>query len=239
VRPVAGSTASRAAVAAMAAWPVRFHPRVSAAEMAVAAALPNRELRQTAFFLLSFYPWELRPNQRSMNWTFFQFDRRLCAGVGAHVRATRRDINMIVHVVFVGGFRARIFGGGCDANGDWYWYVDLHRRLRGFGIKLWARRRAVGGEVCGEDFLVERRRRFLLAASRNLSPFIRVLGIARRASSLLDVLFYHRDDGVVGQPPLARTVVVQYVTETQPALLHSTPPKIACNVWRKDRWRFP
>jgi hypothetical protein len=30
---------------------------------------------------------------------------------------------------------------------------------------------------------------------------------------------------VIGQPPLARTVVVQYVTETQPALLHSTPPK--------------
>ena len=76
----------------MAAWPVRLHARVSAAEMAaVAAALPNRELRQSAFFLLSLYPWELRPDQRSMNRTFFQFDRRLSAGVGAHVRATCRD----------------------------------------------------------------------------------------------------------------------------------------------------
>jgi hypothetical protein len=111
----------------MAAWPVGFHPRVSAAEMAaVAAALPNRELRQTAFFLLSFYPRELRPNQRPMNWTFFQFDRRFSAGAGAHVRGSCRDIIMIVHVVLVGGFRARIFDGRCDADGDWYWNVDPH-----------------------------------------------------------------------------------------------------------------
>ena len=237
----------------MAAWPVRFHPRVSAAEMAIAAALPNRELRQASLFLLSFYPRELRPDERSMNRAFLQFDRRLTTGVtigvtahvtahvSAHFWAIARDIFTIVHVVFVGGFRRRVFDDGrCDAGGDWYSYVRLHHRwLRGSGIKLGPDRRAVGGKMAGKHFLVERRSRFLLAASRNLPPFVRVLGVARRASSLLDVLFYHRDDGVVGQPPLARTVVVQYVTETQPALLHSTPPKITCNVWKKDRWRFP
>jgi hypothetical protein len=51
-----------------------------------------------------------------------------------------------------------------------------------------------------------------------------VLGIARRAACLLDVFLDHRHDGVVGHAPLARTVVVQYVTETQPALLHSLSP---------------
>ena len=62
-------------------------------EMAVAAALANRELRQPALVLLSFDARQLRANQRPMDGTFFEFDRRRVAGVGAHVRrpsATRR-----------------------------------------------------------------------------------------------------------------------------------------------------
>ena len=66
-----------------------------------------------------------------------------------------------------------------------------------------------------------------LAALRNLAALVQVLGVAGRTPGLLDVLFDHRDDGVVGQPPFARTVVVQYVTETQPALLHLTPPRLS------------
>jgi hypothetical protein len=80
--------------------------------------------------------------------------------------------------------------------------------------------------LSGKDFLVESSRRFFLSPLRNFSALVGVLGIARRTTSLLDILFDHRDDGMVGEPPLARTVVVQYVTETQPALLHSTPPRI-------------
>jgi hypothetical protein len=47
-----------------------------------------------------------------------------------------------------------------------------------------------------------------------------VLGVAGRAPCLLDVVLDHRDDGVIRHPTFARTIIVQYVTETQPALLH-------------------
>jgi hypothetical protein len=53
-----------------------------------------------------------------------------------------------------------------------------------------------------------------------------MLRVARRAAGLLDVLFDHGDYGMVGQPPLARAVVIQYVTETQRPLLHSQSPEI-------------
>jgi hypothetical protein len=214
----------------MAAGPVRLDPGVAAAEMAIAAPLPNREVREATLFLLTLYPRKLRPDERSMNRTFLQFDRRFNTAVAtcvtAHVTIGVRDILSIVYVVFIGGFRRVFDDGGCDTDGDWQGDLRLHHwRLRGDRIKLRAGRRTVSGKMAGKHFLVERRGCFLLAASRNLPPLVRVLRVARRASSLLDVLFYHRDDGVVGQPPLARTVVVQYVTETQPALLHSTPPE--------------
>ena len=108
----------------MAAGPVRLDPCVPAAEMAIAAPLPNRELRQATLFFLTLYPGKLRPDQRSMNRTFLQFDRRFNAGVTtgvtAHVSAIGfRDIVSIVYVVFIGGFRRRVFDRGCDTDGDW------------------------------------------------------------------------------------------------------------------------
>jgi hypothetical protein len=86
--------------------------------------------------------------------------------------------------------------------------------------------RVLPRRLAGENFLVEGGRRFLLPPLRNFASFVRMLRIARRTSGLFDVLFDHCDDGMVGEPSLAWTVVVQYVTETQPALLHSTPPRI-------------
>src|SRR5262245_59650995 len=77
-----------------------------------------------------------------------------------------------------------------------------------------------------QNLLVEGGRRFLFPPLRNLASLVRLLRTARRTSVLFNVLFYHCDNGMVGEPSLARTVVVQYVTETQPALLHSTPPRI-------------
>jgi hypothetical protein len=50
-----------------------------------------------------------------------------------------------------------------------------------------------------------------------------MLGITRRAPRLPDVLVNHRDDDVIGDAALARTVVVQNVTEPKPALLHELP----------------
>ena len=62
-----------------------------------------------------------------------------------------------------------------------------------------------------------------LSAARRLASFVGMFGVARRASSLLDLVLDHRDDHVIRHAALARTVVVQYVTETQPALLHLLP----------------
>ena len=72
----------------------------------------------------------------------------------------------------------------------------------------------------GEDLLVELAGRFRFLAAGGLAAFVDVLGVAGRAPCLLDVFRDHGHDGVIGHAPLARTVVVQYVTETQPALLH-------------------
>jgi hypothetical protein len=47
-----------------------------------------------------------------------------------------------------------------------------------------------------------------------------VLGIARRTARLLHVWSDHRDDGVIGDAPLSRTIIVQDVTEPKLALLH-------------------
>ena len=103
VWPVAGGTAS-VAVTALAGGPVRFHPRFSPAEVAIAAALPNRELREPTLFLVSFYPRELRPDERPVNRALFQFDRRLTARLAGHVSNQLRDslprVLTIVHVAF-------------------------------------------------------------------------------------------------------------------------------------------
>jgi hypothetical protein len=52
-----------------------------------------------------------------------------------------------------------------------------------------------------------------------------VLGIARRTPHLLHLIVDHCHYRVIGDAALARTVVVQDVTEPKPALLHEKPPK--------------
>jgi hypothetical protein len=81
-------------------------------------------------------------------------------------------------------------------------------------------RRRFGLGHRGEDFLVQRAWRFFLAALRHAGPLVDVLCVARRATGLLDLVLDHGDDRMVGHAPFARTVVVQCVTETQPALVH-------------------
>jgi hypothetical protein len=55
--------------------------------------------------------------------------------------------------------------------------------------------------------------------------FVFVFSVAGRASSLLHFGPDHRDDGMVRQPPLARTVVIQDVTKPNLALLHQEAPQ--------------
>jgi hypothetical protein len=53
---------------------------------------------------------------------------------------------------------------------------------------------------------------------------------ARRAARLLDGVADHRHDGVIGEPALARAVVVKNVTKPKLALLHQELPK-------EPRWK--
>jgi hypothetical protein len=186
---------------------------VAAAKVAVTAALSNRKLRQAAFFFLTLDPRKLRPDQRSMHRAFFDLrDHRV-------VFLSRSDRHGFVDRQFRFELGRLVQRHGCPI----VRCMDLVVVVLGFRIDDDVRGFSV---LSGKDFLVESGRSFFLSPLRNFSALVGVLGIARRTTSLLDILFDHRDDGMVGEPPLARTVVVQYVTETQPALLHSTPPRI-------------
>jgi hypothetical protein len=88
-------------------------------------------------------------------------------------------------------------------------FVDVHR----------------GRPRTGACFRVCRRQRTGLPASRRRNPGLLVLmvRVTRGAARLLHRVVNHRDDGVIGNAALARTIVVENVTEPNPALLHELP----------------
>ena len=61
---------------------------------------------------------------------------------------------------------------------------------------------------------------FLLPLRGHPGLLVFVIGVARGAARLLDLVVDHRDNRMIGDAALARTVVVQNVTEPKPALLH-------------------
>jgi hypothetical protein len=63
----------------------------------------------------------------------------------------------------------------------------------------------------------------LLPRRRNLGLLVLVLGITRGAACPLHLVFDHRDDRMVGDAALARTIVIENVTEPNPAMLHELP----------------
>ena len=64
---------------------------------------------------------------------------------------------------------------------------------------------------------------FLLPLGRHFGVLVVVLGVARRAPGLFDLVAHHGDDGVVRDPALARTVIVHDISESRLALLHQAP----------------
>jgi hypothetical protein len=58
------------------------------------------------------------------------------------------------------------------------------------------------------------------ALRRHSGLLVRVIGVARRATRLLHLLINHGDHDMIGDAALTRTIVVQNVTEPEPALLH-------------------
>jgi hypothetical protein len=62
--------------------------------------------------------------------------------------------------------------------------------------------------------------RLTSAMGRQLSPLVLMVRIAGGAASLLHRVFDHGDHRMVRDAALSRTVVIQNVTEPNPALLH-------------------
>jgi hypothetical protein len=204
---------------------VRFHPLVTAE--GTVAALTNRELGSAAFLFLSFDARQLRANQWAVNRAFLDLGPGLVLFFVPLVFVNRRRRFFLID----DWLRRHV---NCSGSHDRLLLFDNYGRIGRLGFGLGSNVCALDVRLAGKDLFVEGGGRFFLSPLRNLSPFVRVLGIARRASSLFDVFLDHRDNGVVREPSLARTVVVQYVTETQPALLHSVPPRITVYGWKKD-----
>ncbi len=116
------------------------------------------------------------------------------------------------------GLRRHIEDGGCR----------LEERWHGVGHRFddgW-----IVGRRTGRDRARTSARRtlgrsgsFLPSRRRHLGRLVFMIRIAGRAAGLLHLLFDHGDDYMVGHAALARTVVVQNVTEPNPALLHELP----------------
>ncbi len=171
---------------------------------------------------LSLWPRQRCANQRAMHRPFFAI-------------LIAVDVVDVVHGVR--GFRASAFDRRIS-RGNWIlrWILRggrrrLRRQLRFFAFHHRLLQRLAIAAIrlvvrdafrrARRDLGVERRWRVGLAPlPRNLGVLVFVLGIARRAARLLDVPADHRDDGMIGQPPLARTVIVKNVTKPRLALLH-------------------
>jgi hypothetical protein len=65
----------------------------------------------------------------------------------------------------------------------------------------------------------------LLPRRRNFRGSVVVFGIARHAAYLADVVLHHRDNRVIAHAPLARTVVIDQITNSKLALHHQKIPR--------------
>jgi hypothetical protein len=188
----------------------RTMPARPAGAITVAVAsgrLPHREIRFLPLRKLTVGPGKRRPDQSAMN-------------------------RAVVFTPFVNAVRIRTVGvrGRSDGNS-----VSLGANVGGASVRIeivdgTVERRAAlrlrgrNGTRTGLVKNVLRQRASLLPAQRRgLGLLVFVLGVACRTPRLPDIVFDHRDDDVIGDAALARTVIVQNVTEPKPALLHELP----------------
>ena len=188
-----------------------------AIEAATAWLLPHREVRRFSLGDLSFRTRQGRANQRPVH-------RPLVIGAGGLIDISWR-IGFSVDRWRWGRHRGdgvSRFGrlgrlGGLGGFGG----VEIDRR--GFGLRL-------GGEHTRFRLIhAVRQRGGWFAATRrgHFGVLVLVLGVARRATRLLHVVLDHRDHRMIGDAALARTIVVENVTEPNPALLHELPRSAA------------
>jgi len=178
-------------------------PRPRAVAVGLAAGLPHRELRLFPLRDVPFRPRQRGPNQSAVYRSLvFPVDIFPCVGVrrvrlrcGAHVCSRRHWDRVDVSWGFVG----KRFAGS-----------DAGVMIDGTGTGVFEN--FLGQGAC-----------LLAAWGRSLGLLVFVLGVTRRTPRLPNVVIDHGDDDVVRDAALARTVVVQNVTEPKPALLHELP----------------
>ena len=206
------------------------HP-VAAAELliagivaAAATGLTHGELGQRSRILLTLWTRQRCANQRPMDGTFLHVhDAR-----EIRVRFVRFDVSIFTtsfssnfstsfSTSFSTGVRISLVGNKRVGYSDRL-VVRLVERRSGFNGGSSQRRVCV--RLSRKHLFVQRRRRFLLLSARCLAALVWMFGVAGRTTRLLDVFFDHGYHRVIRHSTLTRTVVVQYVSETQPALLH-------------------
>ena len=171
------------------------------------ARLPDREFRLLPLGCLSFRTRERRADQPPMHWTVV-FPRAI---VVATVFVARVSIRRHRGEFNIRG-QPRIVSRNVDVVSFIEFRFIRNRWSGGDGT----RRPGVLGYVLGYGAS-------LLTADRSFSLLVFVLGVAGGAARLLHVSADHGDDDVVRHPSLARTIVVENVTEPKPALLHELP----------------
>jgi hypothetical protein len=188
---------------AVAAVGARLRP-TAATERSVAAGrhVSDCEVGRLALDLLAFRTGKLRANERPVDGPVF-YGRRNGFVSARRFRIRRRRGLLLEEIIghhFLNYLEARI---GNRVFID----VDRGRADRGRHVA-----RGAGKRRC-----------VFLASTGCLPALVGVLGVARRATRLFDIVLDHCDDGMIGHAPFTRTIVVQYVTETQPTLLHKSP----------------
>jgi hypothetical protein len=188
------------------AVPISFEPAAAAS-----ARLTNGELG----ILPVLRGLPVRAGQRRTNETTMN---------GAILVRGRRDRFLLRGIVRVHGFnrfdRDRLRCSNFSDRGSVDELVDIHiivvrsietlgRQRRG-GTRLGA----AGADLRHEGPV------FFFSPRGHTRLFVFMVRIARRATRLLDLILDHRNDRVIRNAALARTIVVENVTEPKPALLH-------------------
>jgi hypothetical protein len=179
-------------------------------EPAAAACGTDGEVRRLALRGLSVRTRQRRTNQRPMHRPFVPiaviFDRLI---LGRLIRLRRVGCSYFG----VRRYRLRLLQRLLLFHWLVVWYLFLDARH--------------GRPRTWPCFQVCRRRRTSFPTSRRGNPGLLVfmVRVTRGAARLLHRIVNHRNDGVIGNAALARTVVVENVTEPNPALLHELPPE--------------
>ena len=216
---------------AVATLPALVPHAVAAAELLIAGVvaatttgLTHGELGQRSRILLTLWTRQRCANQRPMDGTFL------------HVHDAREISLRFVafHVsILTTRFSTRSSSGSSTSFSTGVCISDVGNKRVRYSDRLVVRlvesrsgfnggssQRRVCVRLSSKHLFVQRCRRFLLLPARCLAALVWMFGVAGRTTRLLDVFFDHGYHRVIRHSTLTRTVVVQYVSETQPALLH-------------------